>query len=130
MSRLAMAACGLSQIRELVRSFPAAVRPSRPRAASPSMMKTALVVAVVSLVWWSRFQALGCHHEHAVVRAQLEYLGGHADGSEERACVLARLSRGQQSDHRAAPPPTAGSNTVRAKRAASAELGFAYPWGR
>ena len=269
-----MAACGLSRMRELARSFPAAVRPSRPSAASPSMMKTAFVVAVVirvrvhcrqfhwrqvtpassrqitspglgcsmaglavrcgaevlvsggpdqpgralvlvqvlaadwhqvrdrdrvvgvgeavdawqpgvqaaqqrlnarpgalglgaerpvggapvgdlgnvfrcpaiergpgpglgsrqqlvaDLVRRSWFQALGHHHQHAVVRAQLEYLGGHAGGREERACALARLSRGQHGDHRAAPPPTPGSNTVRAKRAACAELGFAYPWGR
>ena len=47
MSRLAMAACGLSRMRELARSVPAAVRPSLPSAASPSMMKTAFVVAVV-----------------------------------------------------------------------------------
>ena len=42
-----MAACGLSRMRELARSSPAVIRPSCPSAASPSMMKTAFVVAGV-----------------------------------------------------------------------------------
>ena len=82
---------------------------------------------VADLVGRSRFQALGHHHHYAVVRAQFEHLGGHADGLKECAGAVTGLSLGQRSHHRAAPLPTDGSNTVRAKRAACAEPTFTYP---
>ena len=53
-----------------------------------------------------------------------EDVGSHADGRKERACALTHLSRGRKCEHRAAPPPAAGSDTVRAKRAACAEPAF------